>query len=204
LMVICYSSLLRPQAAPAANPTSNSADTKHSEGTERKILGSIAGRVFAVTEAGEIKSARFARVYLMRIGRNPDSPAQVFFDTLRQKLLDQPESYSEKLLCIKKLRNITYSVDVAAKWARENNKYSEFLGTQADEEGMFHFTKVETGGYVLIVQGRAGANEAYWKEDVFFFPRGGKPFWTVGSGNALPSKDVFLKLSSPETACLDE
>jgi hypothetical protein len=208
LIVICFSLVLWPQATPTtANPTKNSAHAKDPVAIGKKPSGSISGRVFAITRAGDLKPARLARVYLMG-GLNipPDSAVSIFLDkqlsgrtALRESgaLTDD----SEELLCRKELLLITDSVQAAVKWVEENKKYSEFLSAQADEEGTFQISGVAPGGYTLAVRGRAGENEAYWETDVFFVQVGGKMSWKVGANDFLPGKDVSIKLSSPEKVC---
>jgi hypothetical protein len=56
--------------------------------------------------------------------------------------------------------------------------------------------------YLLVVQGRAGANDAYWKADVGFIQSSGKRFWRVGAGDLNPGQAMSIKLPSPEKACV--
>jgi hypothetical protein len=136
----------------------------------------------------------------------PDSAVSVFLD----KQISEREGLrssgaltndAEELLCRKELLVFTNSVRAAANWAEANKKYSEFLTTQADEEGAFQISGIAPGGYTLAVLGRAGANEAYWEVDAFFIQSGGKMSWRVAAGSDLPGRDVSIKLSSPEKAC---
>src|SRR6266849_7918822 len=76
-IVIWSSLLLWPQAQPTtAKPTKNSVHAKDQGATGKKPSGSISGRVFAITRAGDLKPARFARVYLM--GNLPSPPGSEF------------------------------------------------------------------------------------------------------------------------------
>jgi hypothetical protein len=181
--------------------------TKPADAIGKKPSGSISGRVFAITRAGDLKPARLARVYLMGgLTIPPDSAVSVFFDKQLSERKDLRSSGaltndSEELLCRKELLIITNSVRAAAKWVGENKKYSEFLTAQADEEGAFQISGIAPGGYTLAVLGRAGANDAYWEVDVFFIQLGAKMSWRVAAGSDLPGKDVSIKLSSPEKVC---
>jgi hypothetical protein len=60
------------------------------------------------------------------------------------------------------------------------------LSAEADEEGQLRIVVPRSGKYLLIVRGRAGFNEAFWKADV-----------TVESG-----AETVVKLGHPEKACV--
>jgi len=199
-------------------------------------LGSISGRVFLITEAGDLKPARFANVYLM--SHTPDKQGQsanaVFLDNklavmkLANTKLEaemksgSATSRSEETRCLEDLLIATDSVQAAAKWAEENRQYRQFVGTQADEDGGFHISGIVLDSstaqslrtlnpgskldgfvwnYTIVVRDRAGANEAYWEEDVLFLRLGGKVSWRVGSGELQTGRDVSIKLASPEKSC---
>jgi hypothetical protein len=169
-----------------------------------KPKGSISGRVFAITKGGDIKPARLAHVSLIGdLKRPPDTAVSVFLDAEHDgyERLNKLPYDSEESSCRQELHVRDESVASTIRWVEYNEKYSEFLTTQADEEGTFHISGIEPGGYTLVVRGRAGMNEAYWETDVFFIQVGGKMSWKVGGDDFIPGKDVSIKLSSPEKSC---
>jgi hypothetical protein len=196
-----------------------------------KPSGSISGRVFLITEAGDLKPARLANVYLM--SHTPDkrhqSATTVFLDKKLEEMkemtkkLEDMKSGSEESQCLEDLLVTTDSLQAAAKWAEGNGQNLQFLGTQADEDGRFQISGIvlnsSTGqslrtlnpetkldgfvwSYTIVVRGRAGANEAYWEEDVQFLQISGRASWRVGSGELQTGRDVSVKLGSPESSCL--
>jgi hypothetical protein len=215
------------------------AQQQHAAGN--KFLGSISGRIFLITEAGDLKPARFANVYLLSgtPNKNDESAVMVFLKkqieeaesrtaTLTKKREEMESSGagvndSEESGCLEELLMETHSVQAAADWADESKQYSQFVGTQADEDGVFRLSGIAlnsgTGeslrklnpktsldgfawNYTIVVRGRAGANEAYWEKDLQFLQVNGAMSWRVGSEEFKKGRDVTIKLGSPEKACL--
>ena len=74
------------------------------------------------------------------------------------------------------------------RWADDNKKQYQIVKTQTDEDGNFSASLVAGKKYHVYARGRAGANEAFWDGDLV---------------TIQPGARVVMKLSSPETSCLD-
>jgi hypothetical protein len=190
-----------------------------------KPSGSISGRVFLITEAGDLKPARLANVYLMSgtPDKKDESAVAVFLDKKIEEMKSgSATSGSEESQCLKELLITTDSVQAAAKWAEKTRQYLQFVGTQADEDGAFQISGIvlnsSTGqslrtlnpetkldglvwNYTIVVRGRAGANEAYWEADVMFLEVNGKISWRVDTGELQTGRDASIKFVSPEKSC---
>ena len=130
---------------------------------------------------------------------------------------------SEEARCQKKLLVVTESLQASERWAESNKGASRFTGVQTDEDGEFQISGISldigagevvegtnpdktkiavvTWGFKIAVQGRAGANDAYWVEDVTFYQIRGK-FSAKWGVTTVPGRDVFVKLGSPSESCL--
>jgi hypothetical protein len=72
------------------------------------------------------------------------------------------------------------------KWADSQKKTSQIVINQADEEGNFKLTVMESGPYILLASGHAGFDDARW----------------VKHFSIQPGAEASLKLSVPEKACV--
>ncbi|MCU1250088.1 MAG: hypothetical protein JWQ49_3117 [Edaphobacter sp.] len=192
---------------------------------QSKTLGSISGRVFLITEAGDLKPARFANVYLMSqtSDKSDNSASMVFLEKETEQLQSGLTTTIPEAKCLEYLLWATNSVQAAATWAQENKEYYQFTGANTDEDGAFRITGIvlssRTGqslralnpgtkidgfvwNYTVVVRGRAGANEAYWNANARFLQINGKFSWSLSGGDLQPGTDISMKLGSPETACL--
>jgi hypothetical protein len=164
--------------------------------------GGVSGRIFLITKAGDIKPARFAKIFLFEI-RSTDSAGQTWSIEFQkssedyiEELHEPPAVYAEKsdyrdalalssgsLTCMLSL-SLTYG---HAALAALNWPDQSFVG-QADEDGVFKIAHIPLGTYRVVAEGRAGLNEARWVDSV-----------TI----TQDKEPVMLKLASPERSCLD-
>ena len=167
--------------------------------------GSVSGRVFAITEGGDIKPARFAHVYLVYLwsgipapkaeAEKPIETAGATFlgrynDALQRHLdeMKDPDfARDEVLVCQSELLAVNRAVLATLDWVRKNGKSKQFIGVDTDEEGSFQVASVPPGRYTLMARGRAGINDAFWNSEL-----------SVQAGS-----HVSVKLSSPEKACIN-
>jgi len=170
--------------------------------------GGISGRVFAITNAGDIKPARMADVYLFYVVRSanfslPDvhkeyqgsAGGDQWMDqelkrlkTYGQWLEENGSTTSEVLICRRELLSYDEPVIGTMKWAEQQNKDWQVLTGNTDEEGMIDLTVSHPGMYRLVVHGRAGFNDAVWQSDVV----------------VTPGAATKVKLSAPVKACIVE
>jgi len=168
-----------------------------------KLLGSVSGRVFGITGAGDLKPARFAHVYLLfewsgksKASHGKDNDSQhaylAYLDKQNEemkKMLAEPKGSDgdDALLCRKSILVVVEAVSYALNWSQENRRANEFMSVDTDEEGSFRISGVPAGIYFIVVHGRAGANEAIWSLDNI----------SIKAGSS-----VSVKLPSPEEACV--
>jgi len=189
-----------------ASLTSSSARQKSNSTPQRHSTASVSGRVFLITESGDMKPARFAHVYLLYLwsgipqtgqaanAPSPDTAGTVFLskqtEGMQQEIEEMKDASTptdESFHCKRRLLTVKKALLETVDWAKESNKSQQLIGTDTDEEGIFHSSGIGPGRYTVIALGRAGANDAFWATEVF--ARSGEP--------------VSVKLHSPETACLD-
>ncbi len=166
--------------------------------------GSLSGRVFAVTEGGDLKPARMADVYILyqsgvtRDGKAVDvgeAADLVFMEAHNhaQELfigeMGKNPQWTEKEECMKDLATFRPSMSQALDWAQEHKKQNQIVTTQTDEDGNYS-ASLPVGKYSVYVRGRAGFNESLWDTGIY-------------NVTIQPGAHVVLKLSSPEKSCLD-
>lgn len=191
--------LLAFRARPAEKPSLQLGTSKPA----RVKAGAVSGRVFLITEGGDLKPARLANVYLFYGGvegtkeREGDAPARSALEAWHAGLLKEAESltaelgkpealqWSESLSCLKDLHTYAKALVATLQWSQDNKKTDQVLSTEADEEGNFKIS-LTPGFYILAVKGHAGFNDAFWSKSIL-----------VKSG-----AEIALKLSAPEKACI--
>jgi hypothetical protein len=172
--------------------------------TTSAVPGAVSGRVFAITNSGDLKPARMAKVYLLwcysnlkfaleqeKKGINEDTAALVFMRA-RNEAMEQDEiqrkqeqHWDDFINCRRDLLEYDHGIVAAMRWCTTNRKLQMLL-TEADEDGSFRIPDVPPGVYDLVVRGRAGFNEAAWS--VGFIADDGQDHITVP-----PGKEVMLK-----------
>jgi len=186
---------------------SATAQTEKKTESARPASGSVSGKVFLITEAGDIKPARFAHVYLLYLwsGRPPAqqtnedktgaTAGKTFLDKYVAELQSEGEDLKdpssptdESFQCKRRLLTISKALSQTIDWIEESGKSKQLLSVDTDEDGTFQILRVPPGGYSIMARGRAGANDAFWKNDVL----------KIQSG-----RTVSVKLVSPETSCLN-
>lgn len=167
--------------------------------------GTLSGRVFAITQGGDLKPARMADVYILflsgvaRDGKVVDvgETAYLVFGSAHNDLQEQylkefeaNPQWSEKMACIKDLATFRPAIIKAMEWAEAKNKQSQIVKTQSDEDGNFS-ASLPPGKYSVYVRGRAGFNEGLWDlgDELYV--------------DIHPGTHTEIKLSSPHTSCLD-
>lgn len=166
--------------------------------------GALSGRVFAITEGGDLKPARMADVYMLfssgvtRDGKAVDvgeTADGAFMDAQHdgtvQYLKEFEENYqwSDEIACLKELAVFRPAMIKTIEWALAHKKTSQIIKTQSDEEGGFS-ASLPPGKYHLLVRGRAGFNEALWDSGMEYV-------------DIHPGSHVEIRLSSPDKSCLD-
>jgi hypothetical protein len=152
--------------------------------------GAIHGKVFAITNDGDLKAARFAKVYLLfscKISGNKviDSAEETPALVLLKARLEQQEQWSkesktvpeglrassiEELSCRHDLLGDDKAIIATLDWASSKGAASGVLATDTDEEGRFAFKKVRAGQYLVAARGQAGLNDVYWEQRVWIHP----------------------------------
>lgn len=190
------------------------AQQQNAKKTSPPGTAAVSGRVFVITEGGDLKPARLANVYLLfkGIGRTvPQSSeeataALVFQEAHLTNLLEAEQAIGrtladsakaqaqgvpfdqdeyEDMSCHKKLLTWDQSIIATMKWAQAGKREKQFLFTNADEEGYFKITKVPAGSYAVVARGQAGINDASWYMEV----------------SVKQDQEVSVKLASPARAC---
>jgi hypothetical protein len=105
-----------------------------------------------------------------------------------EQLAASPE-WSEKGMCMRDLATFRPAILKTIDWADAHSKRSQIIKTQSDEDGNFS-ASLPPGKYGVYVRGRAGFNESLWDLGYDFV-------------DIQPGSHVSIKLSSPETSCLD-
>ena len=179
----------------------SSAQVHNAKSTTSK--GTITGRVFAITNAGDLKPARMAEVhilYLHGVGRarpagEGETAGMIYMEEsnkaseLYMKQLDASgASWSDKMLCMNDLHTFEPVILKVIDWASVHKKTAQLISTQTDEEGRFS-TLAPPGEYIVLVRGRAGYNEALWDTN---------PLNDIQVG---PGARVEVKLGSPTKSC---
>lgn len=183
--------------------------TKHQQ-PEHIPSVSISGRVFLITEAGDLKPARLANVYLLN-----EPVTEVFLKKYNEESQSRTAAVAsgnstgetENTFCLGTLLTVTNSLDTAAESAK-GKRPLQILGTQTDEYGMFQIRGIVLGpktkkrwDFEIIAKGRAGETEAYWESDIAFFQVSGQTAWSVGAGELQKGGIASIEMSSPETSC---
>jgi hypothetical protein len=157
-------------------------------------LGSISGRVFAITKAGDLKPARIAHVYLLsatkmnstKNGESNQDTALIVFLRKYLELMKEKEP-GTNASCHIDLLNVSKSLSAALDWTKNNGATSSMYFTDTDEDGFFQIANLPPGDYGMIVRGQAGSNDAYWEQDV----------------SLKPGEALMVKVSSVQVACLN-
>jgi hypothetical protein len=169
--------------------------------------GIVSGRVFAITQSGDIKPARMAKVYLFysyRLqsskvpdlnGHPEDQNPTLVWSREKLKALKEIRAALEKALasgapsppCLEQLLEYDKALIETLKCCQYERKADQIVFADADEEGNFKISVTPAGIYTLVARGRAGFNEALWQ--------GGQI--TIDSG-----METTVKLSAPEKSCL--
>jgi len=156
--------------------------------------GEITGKIFLITQGGDLKPARLAQVVLLYggiLGGSSDTgTASIFYydkkienmKASHQSLVDPTSS------CLAELLVFNSTLKSTLEWGQTTGKAKDQIQViDSDEEGGFHFPRVQSGEYTLVAWGHAGANSAYWEESL----------------KVEPGQAVLAKLASPHAACLD-
>jgi hypothetical protein len=136
--------------------------TSQAVGHEPAAQNSVVGRVFAVTNGGELKAARFAKIGLLqgdaveqfKKGGFPDRRAEI-------ALSQQLGGSSSLILEGQNLRGIADMLELYERFNRVQDRNPQLVTTiESDEEGQFQFKDVKPGKYSIVAFGRPGPNAA--------------------------------------------
>jgi hypothetical protein len=152
--------------------------------------GALTGFVFAITQGGDLKPARLARLTLIPndasngisevYGRNTVKQYQQVVKKMEEDHLSGP------VVCEMQLHGYAMARLETMVWAKERGELDQITTANADEQGNFKITDIPAGKYTLSAQGQAGLNDGFWEEEVVI----------------TPGETASLKLSSPKRACL--
>ena len=173
--------------------------------------GVVSGRIFAITGSGDIKPARMANVYLLYINglvmlkddvnsagmrwlreetealKEDNARAEADLMANAKLPFRERRRVSESLRCREDLLIYHKALEGTLRWAVDQNKQSQILLADADEEGNFNMPVAQPGIYTLLVFGRAGLNEALWE---------------LGDVKVAPGLETRLKVFAPKKSCL--
>jgi len=164
------------------------------------------GRVFLITEGGDLKPARLASVYLLWEQRTRyyadlteeekkvvDYSALVAWRVAELKAVEEigriamlAHYHSTTAECLEEVQAYSTAFEDLLKWGTDPKNTNQLLLADADEEGSFTIKVPRPGMYTLLAHGRAGFYKAFWEDRI-----------TVESG-----KDTIVKLASPKKACI--
>jgi len=166
--------------------------------------GALNGRVFGITNDGDLKPARLALLFLFlqfeAEKKAPEqSPALTYLSNYLREfeagnheiesdstLRSAPPEEYKRLLCKRQLLSAHMALSDTLDFLKQHDQMALMREADADEEGNFQFANVAPGQYEVVALGRAGLNDAYWDDNV-----------TINQDETLT-----LKLSSPTTACV--
>jgi hypothetical protein len=172
--------------------------------TAASTRGTLSGRVFAITQGGDLKPARMADVYILfsagvtrdgkavDVGETADLVFMGAHNDLQEQYIKEFQAnpqWSEKMACIKDLATFRPAMIKTMDWAEAKNKSSQIVKTQSDEDGNFS-ASLPPGKYHVLVRGRAGFNEGLWDSG-------------LENVDIHPGSHAEIKLSSPDKSCLD-
>jgi hypothetical protein len=147
-----------------------------SVGTDDKLASKKASPPFGASATSEADSAGV--VWL----REKRKATQAYLEDLQHNAMN----WNDSTMCRQELLTYEKAVSEALKWVNDQDKASQVVFDNADEEGNFKIAVPHPGIYTLLVRGRAGFNEAFWQDDV-----------KVNSG-----VETTIKLSAPTKSCL--
>jgi hypothetical protein len=162
-------------------------------------VGGVAGFVFLITKAGDLKPARLAHVALLYVHQKGMGSKEEFPPSAGwQHTLDQFHAASQYAaldtrgmsdgdICRARLQFEIDALKSTVGWAATEKKQEQVHELDADEEGHFRANALPPGNYSIAVWGQAGMNLALGEQDGI----------VVGA-----SETVSIKLSSPKLACL--
>ena len=152
--------------------------------------GTVSGRVFDLIKGKDFNPARLAKIYLLSWEGGENSAARQWNaawikaqEHFRNQLGEFP--MTESSLCRSSLLTYDQATDAALAWAKPR-KYGGIITSQTDQEGSFRITGIRPGTYYLIASGRAGPNDARWRQSII-----------VQAGS-----DLSIKMVSPTKACV--
>ena len=172
-------------------------------------FGIVSGRVFLVTNGGDLKHARLAETYLLYQQRNVtlaemteaeknQEKAVVVWLKARieamqasMKVMQSEPTLSDSARCRGDLLGMLKALGETLRWAEDNPiQAKQVIGATADEEGNFKMS-APPGRYQLVAHGRAGFYNAFWYSGL------------LADIIVEPGKETTIKLGTAEKACFD-
>jgi hypothetical protein len=166
----------------------------------KSTAGVLAGRVFAITNRGDLKPARIANIRIFQlngINSTKEKTAGLVYleetnkatEAYTAELEKDGVNWSEKSTCLKSLTIYSSTLVKVLEWVEANAKFKQVTIAQTDESGNFSVA-LAPGEYIVTVRGRAGYNEAVWDTSPLNNP-------VVKAGGRTQ-----IKLSSPDKSCV--
>lgn len=163
--------------------------------------GTLSGRIFAVTNGGDIKPAILADVYLFFEGSvhsngtvndvdGDDTAGLIYMKSRNDETATElgemkDQNWSDHLTCLHDLMVFQKSILTTLENVPKGKGWQVVTG-QTDEDGYFKISAPRQGSWLLVVHGQAGAYEAAWEHE-------GLRIFT--------GKSAEIKLGSPEKSC---
>lgn len=136
----------------------------HLAGQTKRANGiSIKGKVFAITQGGDLKPARMARVYVVNVFRYERFTAMTL--AMAEKNLQRVQTRQNLLNCSEKQAGWELGIAEMIKEAQENPR-AKVWSAETDENGEFQISGVLPGSYYLLAYGQAGINHGYWAKEI--------------------------------------
>jgi len=171
--------------------------------TEKSEPATLTTSVFLITNSGDLKPARLAKVaafYLHKQNAKENTLGQVYADEIEAKHTihkDEIEGLraiykntppGENQMCLKEVADLVQVTEDSARMMADSSFASQVLTITLDEEGKGSVKVSLPGMYVIAAFGNAGINAGFWLE-----------FATMEAG-----KETRLKMSGPLVACVRE
>jgi hypothetical protein len=126
------------------------------------VASTISGRVFGITQGGDLKPARFVDVYLLLRAVRENF---LFGEGIGQmNAIAAGDNATEERACRLELLAINQALLDSLHWASDNHNEKQVYETQTDEEGNFKIA-VPPGSYLVLSSGEAGLSQVFWQQD---------------------------------------
>jgi hypothetical protein len=162
--------------------------------------GALSGRIFAVTNGGDIKPAIMADVYLFyEVAIHPngtvndidgdDSVGLLYMKSKNNEMAAEDgkrrPDWSDHLTCVHDLMVYQNAILTTLQNVPRGKNWQVVSG-QTDEDGYFKLSVPRQGSWMLVAHGQAGAFDAAWEHE---------------GVRIFLGRSTEIKLGSPEKSC---